>query len=115
MIKTIDVGDSGSSASHKINVEHPVETAIKKLIYRGAMLKIRDTFDVAVVDSLFPELLRDNLFHVAQFKQRILARLDSVSDDYLRLEIDELDIADNWRSRALSCRDRVREIIAAAG
>ncbi len=33
-----------SMAGVSLNVEHPVETAIKKLAYRGSMLKVRDIF-----------------------------------------------------------------------
>jgi hypothetical protein len=112
-IKAIDISEVTAGVAYKIEVEHPVETAIKKLAYRGSMLKVRDIFDIAVVDSLFPELLRTNLFHVARLKLAILARLNSISEDYLRLEIEELDIADRWRLRALPCRDRVHEIIVA--
>lgn len=101
------------AVSHEVEVEHPVETAIKKLAYRSTLLKVRDMFDIMVVDSLFPELLRANLSHIAHLKQEILTRLDNVPEDYLRLEIHELDIADPWRQRALACRDRVREMIAA--
>jgi hypothetical protein len=35
-----------------INIEHPVETALKKLHYRGNMLKVRDIFDIDVVATL---------------------------------------------------------------
>jgi hypothetical protein len=112
-LKTIDVGGFGTTASHKINVEHPVEIAIKKLLYRGAMLKVRDIFDIAVVDALFPDLLRANLDRVAHLKPAIIARLDGVSEDYLHLEISELDIAEKWRTEAVLCRNRVSAIIAA--
>ncbi|MFZ1095636.1 MAG: nucleotidyl transferase AbiEii/AbiGii toxin family protein [Xanthobacteraceae bacterium] len=111
-LETVDISEIASGGSHEINVEHPVEIAIKKLAYRGPLLKVRDIFDIAVVDSLFPELLRANLFHVAHLKQPILGRLNSIPEEYLRLEIDELDIADSWRLRAFSCRQRVGEIIA---
>lgn len=48
-----------------ITVEHPVEIALKKLNYRGSFLKVRDIFDIAVVNSAHEALLRDNLHHVA--------------------------------------------------
>src|SRR5262249_13384569 len=45
-LKSIDSGRVAGIASYTVSVEHPVETAIKKLLYRGSMLKIRDMFDV---------------------------------------------------------------------
>jgi hypothetical protein len=111
--RTIDVSEIAAGVAHTIEVEHPVETAIKKLTYRGSMLKVRDVLDIAVVDPLFAEVLRTNLHHVARLKPAILGRLNGISVDYLPLEIDELDITADWRSRALLCRDRVCEIIAA--
>jgi hypothetical protein len=39
--KSIDLSEIGMTAC-EIEVEHPVETAIKKLAYRGSMLKVRD-------------------------------------------------------------------------
>jgi hypothetical protein len=110
--ETIDVSGISAGVSHKIEIEHPVETAMKKFAYRGPMLKIRDMVDIAVVDALFPGLLRANLHHVAHLKTAILARLDNVSEEYLRLELDELDISDGWRRNASSCHHHVREIIA---
>jgi hypothetical protein len=112
--KSIDLNEVGINASYRIDVEHPVETAIKKLVYRGSMLKVRDIFDIAVVDTRFPKLLRGNLHHVARLAPSILARLDNLSDEYLRLELNELDISKNWQLDAASCRDRLKGIMAAA-
>lgn len=106
--KTIDVNGS----SYVIDVEHPVEVALKKLNYRGGMLKVRDVFDVSVVDALFPELLRANVSRVAHLKSAILARLDAISPSFLRLELGELDISENWRTNARACLPRVRGIVA---
>jgi len=86
--RAISLKEIPSGVSPEVEIEHPVEIAIKKLIYRGAMLKVRDMFDIAVVGELFPELLRTNLHHVARLKPAILGRLNSVSEDFLRLEID---------------------------
>ena len=77
------------------------------------MLKVRDMFDISVVDVLFPELLRGNLPLVVRLKAAILGRLNSVSEEYLRHEIDELDIMGDWKTLALSCRDRAHELVAA--
>jgi hypothetical protein len=111
--KIIDMGEVRPGTSHTINVEHPVEIAIKKLHYRGTMLKIRDIFDIAVVDSLFSEELRDNLRYVSHLKQGILERLSVISEEFLHQELDELAIADEWRPLAATCLQRVKEIAEA--
>src|ERR1700730_16514545 len=77
------------------------------------MLKIRDVFDIAVVDCLFSELLRDNLRHVAHLKQGISERLSAISEELLRQELDELAIADEWRPLAATCLQRMKEIAEA--
>jgi len=111
--KTVDMSEVRPSASHTINVEHPVEIALKKLNYRGSMLKIRDIFDLVVVDSSFSELLRDNLRYVAHLKQGILERLSAISEEFLRQELDELAIADQWRPLADTCLQRMKEVAEA--
>jgi hypothetical protein len=110
--KMIDMSTIRIGASHAIDVEHPVEIALKKLNYRGSMLKVRDIFDISVVDTLFPQVLRDHLSRVAHIKSRIITRLDSISEAFLRLELGELDVSENWRNGAESCLPRVRKIIA---
>jgi hypothetical protein len=111
--KNINLSEIGVRSACEIEVEHPVETAIKKLAYRGSMLKVRDIFDISVVDALYHDLLRANLHHVAHLKSSILDRVDSIPEDYLYLEFAELDISDHWRSCAVNSRERVREVIAA--
>jgi hypothetical protein len=106
--KNIDLSEIGVLSACEIEVEHPVETAIKKLAYRGSMLKVRDIFDISVVDALYHDLLRVNLHHVAHLKSSILDRVDSISEDYLHLEFSELDISDNWRFCAGPRGDRSR-------
>jgi hypothetical protein len=94
-----------------INVEHPVEIALKKLHYRGTLLKVRDIFDIAVVDSHQTGVLNRNLVRVSQLKQGITARLSDISDEFCRRELAELDIADDWRGVADTCLSRVRQIV----
>jgi nucleotidyltransferase AbiEii toxin of type IV toxin-antitoxin system len=110
--KRIVVNQPEVSSGYDIQVEHPVEISIKKLAYRGSMLKVRDIFDISVVDALYGDLLRANLHYVAHLKPAILARLDGIPEDYLHLELAELDISENWRVSAMSSRHRVRELIA---
>ncbi len=94
-LKTIPPDESTAAGRPvSIDVEHPVETAIKKLAYRGSMLKARDIFDIAVVNSIHPDTLGDNLGHVAHLKGPIVARLSAISADFARQELAELDIAE---------------------
>jgi Nucleotidyl transferase AbiEii toxin, Type IV TA system len=109
--KSVDMTDIGPHGSHIVDVEHPVEIALKKLIYRGRMLKVRDVFDIAVVDHYFPELLRSNLGHVMD-KAGILARLNGISEKFFRLELNELDISQSWRREADTCLSRVTAIMS---
>lgn len=59
----VTIPDEQAGRSVQIAVEHPVEIALKKLVYRAGSLKVRDIFDIAVVDSLHDDLLRANLHH----------------------------------------------------
>ena len=103
LVKTID-GDM-------ISIEHPVETAIKKLHYRGAQLKVRDIFDIAVVDCLAPELLAENLPLIAGKKAAIQARLAAIKLGYAKAELAELAIQEPWQGLADTCFQRVKQLI----
>jgi len=105
--------EQGSSAgqSVQIKVEHPVEIALKKLVYRAGLLKVRDIFDIAVVDSIHHDLLRANLHHASGVKQDILKRLANLSEDYCRQELAELDIKEEWQRVADECLTRTKAII----
>jgi len=103
--------DSSGDRAAQIEVEHPVEIALKKLVYRAGLLKVRDIFDIAVVDSLHHDLLRANLHHASEAKQDILKRLAILSEDYCRQELAELDIKEEWRHFAEACLTRTRAII----
>jgi hypothetical protein len=108
--KTIDLSNDGGAKKHTVNVEHPVETAIKKLKYRGALLTMRDIFDIAVVDARFSDRLRDELRHLTPLKAAIMERLSGISDEYCRQELGELAIAPEWRPIADICLARTRQI-----
>jgi hypothetical protein len=95
----------------QIMVEHPVEIALKKLVYRAGLLKVRDIFDLTVVDSLHHDLLRANLYHARAVKQELLKRLARLSEDYARQELTELDIDEKWRSTADACLARTKTVI----
>jgi len=98
-------------AAAQIDVEHPVEIALKKLVYRAGWLKVRDIFDIAVVDSIDRGLLRANLHRASGVKRNILKRLASLSEDYCRQELAELDIQDDWQHLAGACVARTRKIV----
>ncbi|MDX8528599.1 nucleotidyl transferase AbiEii/AbiGii toxin family protein [Mesorhizobium sp. MSK_1335] len=109
----IDPTELSQRLSHSIEIEHPVEIALKKLNYRGTLLKVRDIFDIAVVDHLFPDVLQDNLRFVSHLKAAIGTRLINLQEDYVRNELGELNIAEEWRPIADVCLDRMREIAEA--
>jgi hypothetical protein len=107
----ISVETDGDLPPLTVDVEHPVEIALKKLHYRGTLLKVRDIFDIAVVDSRQAGVLGRNLVHVSHLKQGIAARLSDISDEFCRRELAELDIEDDWRGVADTCLSRVRQIV----
>lgn len=111
--RILDVGKGETGASRTITIEHPVETALKKLHYRGSLLKVRDIFDIDVVATLFPQLLREKLHHIAHLKSEILARLAGLSEQFLRSELEELAISEQWREQSRTCLERVRQIAQA--
>lgn len=103
-------GEQGDP-SIQIETEHPVEIALKKLVYRAGGLKVRDIFDIAVVDSLHHDLLRANLHHASGVKKDTLGKLADLSEVYCRQAIAELDIQDGWKHIADSCLTRTRAVI----
>lgn len=103
-------GASGNRSA-QFEIEHPVEIALKKLVYRNGLLKVRDIFDIAVVDSLHHKLLHANLHHASGVKQDLLKRVASLSEDYCRQELAELDIKKEWQHIAAECLAQTRAII----
>lgn len=92
-------------------IEHPVEIALKKLWYRGADLKIRDIFDIAVVAQHHESLLISNLHHVQSRKAAILSRLDVIDPNFFLMSIEELDILPSYADLARSALVRTRAIL----
>ena len=82
----------GAYPGHEVSLEHPVETALKKLRYRGQEMKVRDAFDVAVVEHTYPDLLREALRHVSRNRAGIKARLGRMKPDFFAAELAELDL-----------------------
>ena len=103
-------GEEGGQ-SVQIEIEHPVEIALKKLVYRAGLLKVRDVFDIAVIDSLHHERLRANLHYARRVKKDVLNRLANIPADYCRQELAELDIQEDWKRFADECLTTTRTII----
>lgn len=106
-----DLHVAADDPSATIKVEHPVEIALKKLIYRGGELKVRDIFDIAVVDSLHNKQLFSSLHHASHVRQAAHVRLAGLSEDYCRQELAELDIEQKWRPMADTCLARTRSVV----
>lgn len=81
-------------------IEHPVEIGIKKLCHRGSELKVRDTFDLAVIAQHHERLLLSNLHYVKSKKSAILERLHRIKPDFYQAAIEELDILPEYAQLA---------------
>jgi hypothetical protein len=103
-------GEQGANSA-EIAVEHPVEIALKKLVYRAGLFKVRDIFDIAVVDSLHHDLLSANLHYASGVKEDVLARLANLSEDYCRRELAELDIQEQWKHLVDECLSLTRAVV----
>lgn len=98
---------------YRFLIEHPVEIALKKLWYRGAELKVRDVFDVAVVAQHHERLLLSSLRYVASKKVAILDRLSRIDPEFFTASIYELDIMPAYETVASQALGRFQEIAAA--
>lgn len=109
--EAMSIPDERGGRPIQFKVEHSVEIALKKLVYRAGLLKVRDIFDIAVVDSLHHDLLDANLGHAKGAKKDIGNRLANLSEDYFRQELAELDIQGDWRDIADECLARTKVVI----
>ena len=109
--KELDLTNIRPGRKTTIQVDSPAEIALKKMHYRATMLKPRDIFDIAVVDKLAHTTLVANLHEIADKKNHLLQRLDSLNGDYLRAELAELDIQPGWEEENENCLEIVRSII----
>jgi hypothetical protein len=107
--RVIPAGDG--IPEHRIRIEHPVEIALKKLRYRGDALKIRDAFDICVVDHLYPDLLKGKLGEVSGLRSKILSVLGRTRKAFFEQYLEELDIQPQWQSVASKSHARIRDII----
>lgn len=115
VIRSFDVaGDAKAGIpDYRFLIEHPVEIALKKLWYRGADLKVRDVFDIAVVAQHHERLLLSNLHYVRAKKVAILDRLGRIDPEFLRASLNELDILPAYEPLASQALVRFQDIAAA--
>jgi Nucleotidyl transferase AbiEii toxin, Type IV TA system len=109
--KQIDLTEIRKGSKPTIQLDPPVEIALKKLHYRATMLKPRDVFDIAVIDAIDGEALLANLREVAGKKDDLLRRLDNIKEDFLQAELAELDIRPRWEKHKKTCLETVRGIV----
>jgi hypothetical protein len=109
--REIDLTGLRSGFKPIIRVEPVAEIALKKMHYRATMLKPRDIFDIAVVDKLDRDALVGNLGRVADSKDGLLRRLNGLKEDFLKAELEELDIQPGWENEKANCLTIVRSIV----
>ena len=76
------------------------------------MLKPRDIFDIAVVKKIDGGPLIANLGEIASKKDDLVRRLASIRVDYLKADLDELDIQPGWEHEQETCLETVRSLVA---
>jgi Nucleotidyl transferase AbiEii toxin, Type IV TA system len=107
----VDLTDLPARRKVIVEIEHPAEIALKKMHYRSTMLKSRDIFDIAVIDSIDHQALVGNLNEIADKKSVLLKRLDGIDRKFLQAELAELDIQDGWDDQKKSCLETVRSLV----
>jgi hypothetical protein len=107
----VDLTDLPAKRKVAIEIEHPAEIALKKMHYRPTMLKSRDIFDIAVVDSIDHEALVGNLNEIADKKSALLQRLGGIHRKFLQAELAELDIQEGWDDQKKTCLETVRSLV----
>lgn len=115
VVRPFDIaGDAEAGIpDYRFLIEHPVEIALKKLWYRGAELKVRDVFDIAVVAEHHERLLLSNLHYARPKKTAILDRLDRIDPGFFMAAIDELDIMPAYEALGSEALRRFHAIAAA--
>jgi hypothetical protein len=109
--KRIDLTGIRKGSRPTIQLDPPTEIALKKLHYRATMLKPRDVFDISVIDAIDGDILIANLHEVAEKKDDLLRRLDSINGDFLQAELAELSIRPAWEKHKKTCLETVRGIV----
>ena len=101
-----------SFQGREIAIETPAEIALKKLYYRPATLKPRDIFDVAVVLTTGRSALIRDLSVLSPVKPALEMRLSTLSEPFLQLALDGLDIFQPWEWLKASARPMVSELVS---
>ncbi|MGA7803771.1 nucleotidyl transferase AbiEii/AbiGii toxin family protein [Bradyrhizobium sp.] len=109
--RQIDLTAIRKGSKPTIQLDSPVEIALKKLHYRATMIKARDVFDISVVEAIAGDVLIANLHHVAEKKRDLLRRLNGINRDFLQAELAELDIRPAWEKHKKTCLQTVRGIV----
>lgn len=107
----IDLTDLPAARKVSVQAEHPAEIALKKMHYRPTMLKPRDIFDIAVVNSIDHDALVRNLSVISDKKSALITRLDNVDRKFLQAELAELDIQAGWDDQKKNCLDTTRSLV----
>ena len=94
-------------------IETPLETAIKKLVYRGAELTARDVFDLAVVAQMHGAELRQELGVLIPLKRTIQDRLATIPPAFLDTAFANLGIYPHWDGLKGAARDVVADLLRA--
>lgn len=81
------------------------------MFHRARTLKIRDIFDIAVVDRSMSGILSENLIHLSAKKGDLQARLDEMTPSYYLKEMDEIEVMPGWEDIPAVAFDRIREIV----
>lgn len=98
---------------HLVALEHPVEVCVSKMFHRARTLRVRDIFDIAVVDQSMSEILSEHLGHLAGKKVDLQARLDDITPSYYAKELAEIEVMPGWESIPATALDRTRAIVEA--
>jgi len=97
----------------KIPMDGPVETAIKKLVFRGSRIKPRDMFDILCVAGfeagLFSRVLMDWPHHV----EAALTAARAQTNEFVQSYVDALPIRSGGEAHSDNVRDRFIALLEA--
>lgn len=96
----------------QINIEHPAEIILKKMVYRDAGFKPRDLFDTAaLLASDYADILRGQLHLVSKSKAALIERITSMPVGYFEAAMAELDILPGFEQMAVTARELVLDMV----
>lgn len=80
-----------------VKLDTPVETAIKKLVYRGVNIKPRDIFDLAVVITREREKFGAAALNHIKAVEETLEAIDRLKSGFIDESINALDLYPEWK------------------